>query len=877
MSIVPNKFPTLDSKTHRIAIIGEAPGRDEELSGEPFVGASGRFLKSFLSKHIIRPESVFLGNVCQIRPPANDIEAFDLDGPEIHSGLSQLAKDLDIYKPNICILLGKTAMWAFNERVDISNFRGSLFESFRTYKSKCLATYHPAACLRMYEWTPLFDFDLKRAISESTFPRLELPNRHIHICTDHSDVRQHLTRIQSLTYSPSCGTDIEGYTLEGGGMSCIAIAPDPLHAFVIPFVNDRGTRYFSEQEEFYVWQDLAAYLENPNALKIWQNGLYDRFVLQHSYHICVRGSIDDTMLQWHEKFCELPKGLDTQTSLLTREPYYKQDRKSEDWTTKMVYCGKDACVTKEINLRLSTSLNETSKTHYLFNRDLLNPLLYMELRGMRYNSEEAKARRESITKSLYATQYQLDCLAGQGHAFKTPDEALRCIKEKMCFKRGTPNNCEIWHAYAKAPFVDTIKRAVELSKGLSGLGDSENGELSTLLSLSLNVDSPKQANKYFYETLKLPIQINKKTRQPSTDYLSLLRLIKKTSHPACQLAIELRDKSTHSGMLGIHADSDGRIRCGYNAVGTNTGRLTCYTSPTGSGYNLQTIPKKDRDLFIADDDHFFFQCDLSGADGWTIAAHCKHLGDSTMYDDYIFGLKPAKILCLMLKHGAAVSNMSRQELKEKSKEITGDDWEYFMCKIGIWGSCYLMGPDKLGDQFLIQSEGKLNLSEHQIVDFQRLIFIRYHGVKQWHEFTKRRLKPIPRITAASGLTRQFFGRPEEILGEALAFEPQAVTTYATNKAVLNLWNDGDNRLCNEEGTVIHVPTRGLARPILRVEPLHQVHDALCGQFKKTDTTWAITKIKSWFANPIMIANQQIIIPFEGAYGESWGNLKEGII
>jgi hypothetical protein len=56
-----------------------------------------------------------------------------------------------------------------------------------------------------------------------------------------------------------------------------------------------------------------------------------------------------------------------------------------------------------------------------------------------------------------------------------------------------------------------------------------------------------------------------------------------------------------------------------------------------------------------------------------------------------------------------------------------------------------------------------------------------------------------------------------------------------------------------------------------------VHDALVGQFKIEDTAWAIDKIKSYFDNPLVIANQKITIPFEGNYGTSWGKLDKGTI
>jgi hypothetical protein len=93
--------------------------------------------------------------------------------------------------------------------------------------------------------------------------------------------------------------------------------------------------------------------------------------------------------------------------------------------------------------------------------------------------------------------------------------------------------------------------------------------------------------------------------------------------------------------------------------------------------------------------------------------------------------------------------------------------------------------------------------------------------------------------------------------EFLAHEPQSNTTWATNMAMLNLWNDPENR--HPDGSLI-------------IEPLHQVHDALCGQFPIDYTEWARTKIRSYFNNTLTIAGFDVVIPFDGAYGPSWGDL-----
>src|SRR5262245_19417029 len=84
--IVPNLQPTV-SMPYRMAIIGEAPGVDEVREGRPFVGMSGRFLTNLISKANIIRDACLIGNVCQYKPPANDITKFSRTGPEFMSGL----------------------------------------------------------------------------------------------------------------------------------------------------------------------------------------------------------------------------------------------------------------------------------------------------------------------------------------------------------------------------------------------------------------------------------------------------------------------------------------------------------------------------------------------------------------------------------------------------------------------------------------------------------------------------------------------------------------------------------------------------------------------------------------------------------------------
>lgn len=797
--LVPNQFPQIPAP-YRLAIIGEAPGAEEDACGVPFSGSSGALLNALLTNAGLARSSCFVGNVCQVRPPQNDIASFDYDGPEITAGLAQLTADLQRWRPHLCLLLGNTALRAARGEVaSVSDWRGSLFvPSTGPFASlKCMATYHPAAVLRQYEWMPVLRFDIGRAREQALTPELVTPIRAL--TTPEGDKPAYLAyiveRLRSIyERKPRISIDIEGGV---DTMSCISVAESPTDSFIVPFSNANGSFWPTVEDECAVWEWLAKVLFDSNIPKVLQNALYDQFVLAYSYRCPVRGIVDDTMLAHWERYPELEKSLGFQASIYTYEPFYKADRKANDIVTFWRYCCRDSAVTYEIFNKQTEwfAKNPPAKKHYEFNRDLLPAMLYMELRGIRYDYPKALERHAGIEKDVSEEQARLDLLAGH----------------------------------------------------------------------PLNVKSTKQMREFLYEELGLPEVHNRKTGATTANYEAVLGLAKKTGHPALFSILRLRSLRTREQMLRIHPDKDGRIRCSYNLVGTETGRLTCYTSPTGSGFNLQTIPEGDRDLFVADPDCFLFQCDLSGADGWTVAAHCAALGDPTMLDDLRAGVKIAKVIALMFKHGPdVVRGISREQLKALCDTISKSDPLYFGAKCCQHGSNYGMGKVLLSATIFVQSEGAVNIPARDAERLQDLYFQRYPGIRRWHSSVESRLKGQGYIQTASGHIRRFFGRREDhaTFKAALADEPQENTTYATNLAAYNLWFDPSNR--REDGRLV-------------VEPLHQVHDALVGQFRRGDLDYAKAKLPEWFRNTLVIAGQSIVIPYEGRYGESWGNLNEGAL
>lgn len=126
----------------KMVLIGEAPGRDEDLQGEPFVGRAGQLLNRMLNAISLKREDVYIANILKCRPPANrePLES------EVELCLPYLIEQLNIIKPKIILALGRVAVNSlFKAKMDIKNLRGKIF-NFKGIKM--VVTYHPAFLLR---------------------------------------------------------------------------------------------------------------------------------------------------------------------------------------------------------------------------------------------------------------------------------------------------------------------------------------------------------------------------------------------------------------------------------------------------------------------------------------------------------------------------------------------------------------------------------------------------------------------------------------------------------------------------------------------------------------------------------------------------------
>jgi DNA polymerase len=141
-------------------IIGEAPGRDEDEQGEPFVGAAGQLLTKMIEAMGLRRADVYIANIIKCRPPQNRDPAPD----EINACVTFLERQLNIVQPAIILAMGNCAAKVLLQtNTGITKLRGR-FHKF--HEILLMPTFHPAHLLRYPDNKRLAWNDLKMVMAE---------------------------------------------------------------------------------------------------------------------------------------------------------------------------------------------------------------------------------------------------------------------------------------------------------------------------------------------------------------------------------------------------------------------------------------------------------------------------------------------------------------------------------------------------------------------------------------------------------------------------------------------------------------------------------------------------------------------------------------
>ena len=393
----------------KLMIVAEAPGANEEREGIPLVGPVGHISDDCLREGGSSRNEVYITYVVKVRPPNDDLRRLKEIGHSIEEFIPQLWKEIDEINPNCILALGNTALYALTGLKGIRNYRGSILPNSRSILPKVVASLHPAILFHstsseggISSWKELnyIKFDFKRAIEQSKFRDLRRPERTLHIAHNSLEVYRFLDRHQHLK---EVSLDIETFKTYP---MCIGLAFNNWEAISIPLFNII-TAYNLDGIPLHdmaeIWKMVAEFLDDTKIKIIGQNIKFDeRRCLQIGLKF--HDVWFDTMLGWKTLYPELPGALQFIASILTEEPYYKDEGKEynpkfDKLDKLLLYNAKDAVVTFECFEKILAELKETGLHDFFFNNVMPLHRLYSDI-------DEAGILADLDARKNLKTKYQ---------------------------------------------------------------------------------------------------------------------------------------------------------------------------------------------------------------------------------------------------------------------------------------------------------------------------------------------------------------------------------------------------------------------------------------------------------------------------------------
>lgn len=799
----------------RIAFIGDFPYTKEE--SKPLCSSHRGFLFYRCSELGINLNRCFIANALDFAPEKEDFtkykSTFQIDTSRItvRESLDRLYKSLYDWKPDIVIMLGRETLKCLKGKSALlDKERGAPFTwSYGGNTVTALGTYHPKEVYKQYELLPWLKADIDKAYRYAS-NGWKATAFNIEATPSFDRVMAFLQEL--LEKKPLVACDIE--TNYGKVITCLGFSDSKTHALVIPFVKNEAP-YWPRELELKIWPLLAKVLETCPL--IGHNAVhFDHLHLLQNYGINAN-FVEDTMLAQWERCPEGPKSLAFVNSLYGDTPYWKDElgksRSREDAISEFIYNGKDCCATYNALEHLS-KVRETF--HYRFNISTSRVFQHMSLVGARLDLEGR-------------------------------DELLKKLKSDAC----------------------------EMQENFSKLSGKQHVDLfSSKKQKGFNVRSPKAMNTWLYDELKLPPSLKKvkndfgeEEDHETSDYLTILHLAHDyPQYPALKVAGDLRKLLVEiSHLSGITTRPDGIVTWGFNIVGTDTTRVSGYKPIDGCGIQPQNIDRRHKNLFYpALPDCDWYKADLEGADSWTVAAVISSLGDSTLMDDLLAGLKPAQRAALALINGDSFMTKPVQELLPLKPVLKTPEGEgiYFIGKKCSHGTNYYMQPHTMSDSIFKESDGEIYYSDEDCKKVRDLLVNFYH-LDLFHDYMKFKCQKDQTLGTDFGFTRVFLGRADNSLAKSMmSFVPQANTTFTTNTVANRLFFSEENRLPNGK---------------CLISMCNMVHDEL-DYIAPTAMREEVSKL--FYKNnevPLSFNGIKFTIPFDAEFGPTWGKAKTPMV
>ncbi len=703
----------------KIMLVGDAPGKSEELRGIPFIGASGKLLKQMLAHSGIDYNQCYVTNVMNTRPPGNKFDNFYEDKQRkipsriLSAAWDSLREKVEKIKPNIVICLGAESLRAITGKRGISAWRGTLL----SYKGiKILPAQHPKYVMQMYHHHPIAEMDFAKGLRESTNPSIY--KEQIEIITGPT-LAQVTGWIYKARQFKRVSWDIETV---GKHVRCISfayIADETRYAISIPFIKfpssdlvsvhnnivtigtSSGNRssYWSAPDEAIVLDAISGLLMDEKIEKVGQNSIsFDQPLIEEEFGLEIKNHYMDTMHAWHVLYPELPMGLSFLCSILTNYPNYWTEKETESDESEWYYNAMDSIVTLDISYIIEEEAKTLGLSHIYF------------------------AHVHKLAIALSRAQ-QVGVLIDK----KRRDELI----------------------------VEHNIKIEDLTKRINEIAGKE-----------ININSPLQIKKLLYDQLKFPTMYHKKVVTTNEEALRKLEKAYPDEEILSSIIAFRKASKLVSTFLDIHLDDDDRMRTSYNASGTKGARISSSKTLWNTGMNLQNIPTGKtrgvtgiRDIFIAKPGCVLVKADLSQAETRDVAHILRRIGDSTLYDLY---QDPDFDMHKWM--AGFIYNKSPEDVVKSERDVG---------KLANHSGNYCAGPGVLQTKAI--KEGIPGIDFGTAKNILEVRHKALPGLRKWWGAVEMQLRRTRIITTCHGRRRIFFGRLDDnnTIRDAVSYEPQS--------------------------------------------------------------------------------------------------------
>lgn len=741
--------------------IGEAPGKHENESGIPFCGPSGDILNDCFNKAGIRRSEVYVTNVCKYQPPLNDLSKLHL----IDINLEQQAEllwenEIRKFRPKCILAIGDTALEYVCGVTGILNYRGSILTA-KDGVTKVVPTIHPAALFSHYQdgsqqggleytYLKLIEADICRAVEESKTRSILLPERRIDVCHSSLDLYRYFGEYEKLDKAT---TDIESINCVP---VCIGFAFNRHHAISVPLLRQIGKHKLTDMGDLEMdecWRLIDIQLRRLKL--IGQNIKYDEFKL-NKIGFDLPTIYSDTLIKTRVLFPELPsKKLHVQSSLWTREPFYKEEGKEfklgkQKFEKFLLYNGRDCAVTHEIDEEQEIDLHAMAETYQV-------PLVE------------------------YYYNYMM-----RKHKFYLKMENVG--------------------------FLTDLARQKELKKKYTELAIPPHDKITELVGHEVNVNSYPQMFDLLYKELKFKYMKRNPTSEDTiVQLLGNHAKTKEKKEILVNILEERRIRTQKSRYINFCPDYDGRCKSSFNISATETCRsstsiLKKPIRPKKIGLAFHTISKhgrlaKDiRSMFIPDKGYVILSADSSQAEARVVAVLSEDWDLLEAFDKVDIHRRTAGLIFGYIRTLILTTDkIPVVDIMEK------DGAERFCGKKTRHAGNYNMGKNRFMVEFNTDAQKfdiNMSISEWRAGEMLNLFHAASPKIRgKFHSDIIECIQSTRTIIDPFGGVRIFNGRmDDEIFKEGFANIPQRTVAHVVQGAGLKIDDEmnGDARWVSED-------------------------------------------------------------------------------